>query len=66
MTETRFIFDTEQQRMLRELQEFYGLDSMSAVLAKAISLLKLASDVQERGGELVIKSHGRETRVDLS
>ena len=64
---TTFGFDKKTMSTLDELKEELGASSKAEVLRKAITLLKLAQQVQSKGGHVTLEdADGTKSRLLLS
>ena len=64
MPVTSFNIDSKMDKTLEELKQHLGASSKVEVIRKAVALLNVAKDAEQRDGSVVIKnSRGVEMRV---
>ena len=62
-SDTTFLVERKMDQLLERLKTQYGFSSKADVLRKAVALLELAIDAEQQGGQIVLKSGDKETRI---
>jgi hypothetical protein len=58
-------FDDRSLALIEQLKQELNLDNNSAVLRKAITLLKMAADASKTGGSIVLRTSDGEKEIVL-
>lgn len=63
MTDITLQFDHQAQESMKELMTFYKVNNKADLIAKGMSLLKIAAHIQKTDGELFARKGNSETKI---
>jgi hypothetical protein len=57
--------DEKAEQTIEHLRKHYGASSKAEVIRKALTLLKVAAQVEDEDGHLIARKNGKETEIIL-
>jgi hypothetical protein len=58
-----FNFDSKTEQTIEHLKKHYGASSKAEVLRKAVALLDLAAEIEDKKGKLIAKRNNEEQEI---
>lgn len=63
MSELALELDTRAQESIKDLMNYYGVESRAEVISKALAVLRIVSHVERTDGELFARKGNHETKI---